>query len=532
MPTTNTNPPSSSSSSSALPPPPPPTSAAQATAPAEGLDLDIEDVLYSANSFWAVLKPVSLTMFLAALVCVNVDFGSDDQGVSVYTIDDGDADGTGGDSNSVKLGKSVINALTIVGVICAATFLVVLLYKFRCMKCLFGYMAFSCTMLLGLMGGLLWLTAMVKWDLPCDYLTYVVVLYNFAFVGVVAIFYQKGIPTWVTQGYLVMISVIMAWQLSRFEEWTGWSLLVVLAFYDLCAVLTPCGPLRYLVGLMQEYNEPMPGLLYEAELPAHAQHHRRQRGGAAGGATGNSAASSQSQSQPQQGEEGAAVMAIPGGGGGGGGMSRNSNNIDDNILSHSPPSPLDPLLDGTQGSPGGTHLTTPVMVIATEAPVHHLQHRPDGSVRLLEEGEIAAAEAGVGVGGGEMLVVAGDTAASVAGEDDSTRGVGGGGAGAARTRAPSHHPEHEERSIKLGLGDFVFYSVLVSKAAIYGFATCAACFLVIIAGLGATLVLLSVFRKALPALPISIGLGVLFYLLTRVIIIPYIDALVGAPFYV
>lgn len=31
------------------------------------------------------------------------------------------------------------------------------------------------------------------------------------------------------------------------------------------------------VGLMQEYNEPMPGLLYEAELPAHAQHHRRRQ---------------------------------------------------------------------------------------------------------------------------------------------------------------------------------------------------------------------------------------------------------------
>lgn len=29
---------------------------------------------------------------------------------------------------------------------------------------------------------------------------------------------QQGIPTVVTQGYLVMISVIMAWQLSRFEE--------------------------------------------------------------------------------------------------------------------------------------------------------------------------------------------------------------------------------------------------------------------------------------------------------------------------
>ena len=30
--------------------------------------------------------------------------------------------------------------------------------------------------------------------------------------------FLQGIPTIVTQCYLVMISVIMAWQLSRFEE--------------------------------------------------------------------------------------------------------------------------------------------------------------------------------------------------------------------------------------------------------------------------------------------------------------------------
>ena len=41
----------------------------------------------------------------------------------------------------------------------------------------------------------------------------------------------------------------------------------MLALYDLCAVLTPCGPLKLLVGLMQERNDPLPGLLYEANLP-------------------------------------------------------------------------------------------------------------------------------------------------------------------------------------------------------------------------------------------------------------------------
>jgi hypothetical protein len=53
---------------------------------------------------------------------------------SVYTVYNDDGAGGKGDSNSVKLGKSIVNALVIVGCICAATFLVVCLYKFRCMK--------------------------------------------------------------------------------------------------------------------------------------------------------------------------------------------------------------------------------------------------------------------------------------------------------------------------------------------------------------------------------------------------------------
>ncbi|CAI7789683.1 unnamed protein product [Closterium sp. NIES-54] len=76
-------------------------------------------------------------------------------------------------------------------------------------------------------------------------------------------------------------------------------------------------------------------------------------------------------------------------------------------------------------------------------------------------------------------------------------------------------------AIKLGMGDFIFYGVLVGRAAMYDLMTVYACYLAIIAGLGATLVLLALQKRALPALPISIGLGVVFYFLTRLLLEPF-----------
>ena len=102
----------------------------------------------------------------------------------------------------------------------------------------------------------------------------------------------------------------------------------------------------------------------------------------------------------------------------------------------------------------------------------------------------------------------------------------------AEMRGDDEEAETDRNSIRLGLGDFIFYSVLVAKAAQYSFSTFAACILVILAGLGGTLVLLSVFHHALPALPISICLGIFFYVTTRIFLEPWIEAVLLKPFYV
>lgn len=85
--------------------------------------------------------------------------------------------------------------------------------------------------------------------------------------------------------------------------------------------------------------------------------------------------------------------------------------------------------------------------------------------------------------------------------------------------------KEEDKTIKLGLGDFIFYSVLVSRAALFDFATLVQCFLCIVAGLGGTLFLLAVMHKALPALPFSIFLATIFYFITRYTFIDFANFL-------
>lgn len=514
--------------------------------------LSVSELLYSSSSYYAIAKPVSLTMMLSALSVVY--FNNDE------TIENGEAamsnayqvwsTNDGSDGFFDTLLKSFANSLVMVSVICLMTFVIVLLYKLKFMKCLIGYMIMCSATLLGVLGSNLLQTALMIYHIPLDRLTYYIGIYNWCVVGVASVFWGQGIPKYVTQGYLMATAIILAWHLSYFDDWTTWSLLTMLALYDLCAVLTPCGPLRFLVDLMSKDDAPeMPGLLYEAELPPEARRPGIPRGGQGsrqtnyGGKQYGSNASTSRNSRRSAGSDDDQIMA-----------NRDDGSVNSGVMDNRSE-------DGSGEE--GPLIDIPLAV----AKVYNLQVLgvPHHSISIMSDGS----GSGDGPSNSPLLssssyhvIPTHPTPAQLQAEVTVRLPKDGGRISRVAKRGKRVYLETdrqgkpkrilwvdksgkvfaemrgddedfgEQNSIRLGLGDFIFYSVLVAKAAEHSFATFAACILVILAGLGGTLVLLSVYHHALPALPISIFLGVFFYIVTRIFMEPWIAEVLQKPYYV
>lgn len=515
----------------------------------EEFKISIQEILYSSSSYYAIAKPVTLTMILTALCVVFVnDVNSREAGeqamsqaYQVWQVDGG---------NGQKVALSLANALVEVTVICCMTFVIVFLYRMKFMKCLIGYMILSSATLLGILGGNLLQVAIQIYNVPVDKYTFYLFVFNFCIVGVLAVFFGQGIPKYVTQGYLIATSVILAWHLNFFDDWATWSLLIMLALYDLCAVLTPCGPLKALVDAMSQEDSPaMPGLLFEAELPREA---RRP------GVPRNTPSTTDSRTNAAQGptsptSANAAVDETERSG-----IIANRSDMDRSVQRQETAARVD--VRGPEVklplAIAKVYQLNVVRVPAQSARIMHPNSDSDSAVSAspllqddtVEDSNVTIPENPTPQQLRALVVVrlplTGGRIEEVArrgkkvylerdrhGNPKRILWVDRSGKVFAEMRGDDDEGP-DRNTIRLGLGDFIFYSVLVAKAAQYSFATFAACVLVILAGLGGTLVLLSLYHHALPALPISIFLGVVFYFLTRFTVEPWIEAVLSKPYYV
>lgn len=531
----------------------------------------LSNYMFCFASFHAVFGPVCICMILSSLCVIHISTeetrAAGAQALSqTYEVFDLQEDNSG--QNFLA---SVGNTLIMVSVICVMTFVVVLLYKFKCMKFFYGYMIMVTTMLLGYFTTNMLLIVFRKYDIRVDWFSVVFVMYNFAIVGTLSIFYGKGIPKFIAQGYLICTSVVLAWQLSFFGTWTAWTLLVALALYDLFAVLTPCGPLRKLAELMSKPDAPaIPGLLYEAALPNGVERpHKKKKENTR--PNSNSQEPSQEKKEDQQ----EPVASMPAA------ASEEEKKDDHGDIppaatdqsrkSHrsrqskrkSSESTLEPASRRFGKIPLSLAMVYKLQIVDEEgllkepkqkksflkAAKKQYQTQNDEEVmeysglELRERKDLTPKQLRTEVKvvypsrGGRIEQTADDSASwavyNRSGDvlrefvvDEATGRV------YQKGQAPPKRATFEDNTIKLGLGDFIFYSVLVSKAALYGFTSFAVCMLVILAGLGVTLLLLSVYGKALPALPISIFFGVAFFFLSTEVIDPWLTQMIRTPLYV
>ncbi|KAK4412750.1 Presenilin-like protein [Sesamum alatum] len=418
-----------------------------------------------------VMSPVSICMLLVVLLVYTVyNPSSAAATTTIRTAANLVYLESPSDSTAQKLEGAILNAVVFVVIITLVTFLLVLLYYYRFTNFLIYYTRFSVFMIFSVMGSSILISIIQRFDIPVDAVTFSVMLFNFTVLGTISVF-SNGIPIIVKQSNLVVLGIIVAAWFSRLPEWTTWVVLVALALYDLAAVLAPGGPLKLLVELASSRNEELPALVYES----------RPNVGRNSGARDSSL--------------GLLVAA-------GLGMSgdNNSGSVELQQLWR----------DGNTDNRTETRERDHFAIAVGE------NERTNG-VEIEEvredEGETAP------------LMGDGDLTERWSRRDNVDNSSDGNRVPQGNEREAMEMEEMNARGIKLGMGDFIFYSVLVGRAAMYDLMTVYACYLAIISGLGCTLILLAVCRHALPALPISIALGVIFYFLTRLLMEPF---LVGA----
>ena len=559
----------------------------------------VQDIAYAVASYGAIYLPVSIAMILSALAVnwITTEAWSEatrDSLEQQYTVRQSDDDA----SNATLLGDSILNGLTIIAVICALTFVMVILVYFRLTKILFGYLLLSFFFLFFFISAEMFRVAIEAYELYwLDKITQWMLLANFAVVGTISIFFSQGIPHYVNQGYLLLASVLVAWQLSQFEPLTAWVLLILLAIYDLVAVLTPVGPLNCLMKVVKGGEIP-PGLVFESRVMDRTSNSNRQSDHQAprqetSGVTdtmqpvgeeesrddrSDSALHSDTTSPPDNNPPNLPLQT----------------NIDDDGKTRwsSPSSPADQQIqeqsigeskeeeesDDLVDEPtsvefrreSSTTRTTEDNEEPSQQSRRHLSRsdianlpsaciplalaqmyqlplkddpnppwRQRGS-RAVEDLSVEKRKELVEVvfpsSGGRIKVhprqrPETETRYKVMDRNGNLRRILFVGETDGKVYKDESHEKacdqmesNPHERIRLGLGDFVFYSVLVSVASMQSFVGFVSCFIVILVGLCGTLFILALTKHALPALPISIFGAVVAFILSEVLIEDWIHS--------